>query len=95
MCYLTFHLIRVLLCKKSLPLKGKAFLVCAQIFSFAQDWRDVEGAIPYDVCAKILILHELSITPCLPLGGRWIFATQKDGGRARKDKFCEKMSGDS
>ena len=34
-------------------------LICAQIFSFVQDWRDVEGAIPYDVCAKILILHKL------------------------------------
>ena len=69
-------------------------LICAQIFSFVQDWQDVEGAIPYDVCAKILILHELSITPCLPLGGRWIFAKQKDGGRALKVSFCANLTGD-
>ena len=35
-------------------------LICAQIFSFVQDWRDVEGAIPYGVRAKFFDMCKLA-----------------------------------
>ena len=62
MCYLTFHLIRVLLRKNSLPLKGKAFwfvrdfLICANITA---------GASP---CPTMLILFCAEILVCAKNG---------------------------